>query len=232
MISTWIGYDPREERAFAVARKSIRRRVSKHMALRGLYLSVLRDAGLYTRPTEVREGRLWDVISEAPMATEFAISRFLVPHLGRKGWALFLDGDVMARADLWGLFRQADSSKACMVVKHQNYATSAMKMDNQVQSPYARKNWSSVMLWNCQHPGTRVLTPEYVNTKRGLWLHQFTWLDDRDIGELDHEWNHLVGVQPPNPRAKLAHFTNGCPDMPGYEHCEFADEWRAELARS
>jgi hypothetical protein len=41
----------------------------------------------------------------------------------------------------------------------------------------------------------------------------------------------LVGEYPPNPNAAVAHFTLGVPTMKGYEDCEFADEWRAELMR-
>ena len=225
----WVGYDSREQQAFGVACRSLRRHSPQTFGIVGLYLSLLQFAGLYTRGTGTRDGRLWDTISGAPMATEFAISRFLVPHIARKGWALFVDADVLARADMQALLACADKTKACMVVKHSHVPTSAIKMDGQVQTSYARKNWSSVVLWNCDHPGTRALTPEVVNRERGLWLHQFAWLDDSEIGELDPGWNHLVGELPPNPEAKIAHFTNGTPDMPGYENCEFAEEWRSEL---
>jgi hypothetical protein len=237
--SIWIGFDPRpaETQGFAVARGSIRRRLTVPIPINGVSLST-RHTRLYWRPMDRRNGQLWDVVSDAPMSTEFAISRFLVPHLARskllgaKGeWALFVDADVMARNNLCNLFKQADPSKVCMVVKHDHKPHSDIKMGGQVQTSYARKNWSSVVLWNCQHKGARHLTPELVNTKRGLWLHQFAWLDDNDIGELDPVWNHLVGEMPPNPDAKIAHFTAGVPAIPGYEQCEFADEWRHELER-
>jgi hypothetical protein len=229
--SIWVGFDPRpaEMQGFAVARQSIRRRLTQPIPIVGLRLDDLRRRGLYTRPTEIIDGRLWDVISAAPMSTEFAISRFLVPHLARTGWALFVDADVMARVNLCELFRQRDQSKACMVVKHADYMTGLTKMDGQIQTAYARKNWSSVVLWNCDHHATQLLTPTTVNERRGLWLHQFTWLEDDEIGELDPCWNHLVGDKPPDPNAKLVHFTNGTPNMPGHEHCEYADEWRDEL---
>ena len=36
------------------------------------------------------------------------------------------------------------------------------------------------------------LTPEYVNTKSGLELHRFHWLDSEDlISAIPHKWNHL-----------------------------------------
>lgn len=230
----WVGYDrrPAETQCFAVARNSIRRTLTAPIPIFGLDIEPLRAAGTYTRVHEQCRGQMWDIISDAPMSTEFAISRFLVPHLARHGWALFVDADVMARASLARLFEQADESKACMVVKH-DYTPKAAgtKMDGQIQTTYARKNWSSVVLWNCDHLGAKHLTPAVVNTARGLWLHQFTWLDDSDIGALDPCWNHLVGEMAPNKHAKLVHFTTGAPNMPGYEHCEFADEWRAELRR-
>lgn len=226
----WIGFDPRplEVQAFAVARRSIKRRLSENIPIYPLNMSALKEAELYVRPTERRNGQLWDVISNAPMSTAFAVSRFLVPYLAHSGWALFADCDVMARVDLVELFACADPDKACMVVKHNYKPKTDTKMEGQKQLAYPRKNWSSVVLWNCDHPKTKVLTPQVVNTERGLWLHQFSWLHDSDIGELDACWNHLVGDQPPNSAAKLVHFTNGSPNMPGHENCEFADEWRAE----
>jgi hypothetical protein len=227
--SIWIGFDPgtAETEAFAVARRSIRKWLSEPIQINMLSLHMLRTAGLYWRPTELRKGRLFDVISDAPMATEFAISRFLVPHIAESGLALFVDCDVMARVDIVQLFDAFEPSKACMVVKHDYSPKGTTKMEGQAQVPYARKNWSSVVLWNCDHPKVKVLTPDVVNAARGLWLHQFSWLHDDDIGVLDPCWNHLVGDCSPNPAAKLVHFTNGSPNMMGHEHCEFSEEWRA-----
>lgn len=224
----WIGFDPRpaEVEAFAVARQSIKRRLSEPIVIHSLNLTALRAAGLYWRPTSRQDGRLWDEISGAPMSTAFAISRFLVPYLAGRGWALFVDCDVMARVDLVELFALADPEKACMCVKHEYTPKAERKMDGQPQLAYARKNWSSVVLWNCEHPKTKFLTPEVINTVKGLSLHQFSWLEDDDIGSLDAGWNHLVGDSRPNPDAKLVHFTNGSPNMAGHEDCEFADEWR------
>jgi hypothetical protein len=228
----WVGYDPRpfEVEGFAVAQHSIYRRLSEEIPISGVRLDEVRARGLYQREVEMRDGRMFDPISQAPMSTEFAISRFLVPHLAKDGWALFVDCDVMARVDLVELFKQADPSKACMVVKHDYSPSNLTKMDGQTQTAYARKNWSSVVLWNCEHRGTRALTVDMVNTMRGLWLHQFTWLDDSDIGALDPHWNHLVGDNKRDPSAKLVHFTNGTPNINAYRDCEFASEWRTELA--
>jgi len=229
----FLGFDPRsaESQGFAVARHSIQSRLSKPAPIFGLALSELRAGGLYKRPTYKRGNRLWDGVSDAGMSTEFAISRFLVPYIAARGLALFADADVMARVDLMQLFECYEPGKACMVVKHDYTPKGDTKMQDQAQAPYARKNWSSVVLWNCDHPSAKRLTPAVVNESTGLWLHQFSWLDDDEIGELDPCWNHLVGELPPNPDAKLVHFTEGTPNMDGYENCEFADEWRKELTR-
>jgi len=238
--SVWIGFDPREAAAFAVARHSIR----SHQAVRftpttGLVLANLRTAGLYTRPTSRRGNQLWDDISDAPMATEFACSRFLVPHLARADqprgkkprWAVFMDCDMLIRTDLQNLFNACQWDKAVMVVKHDHRPENSVKMDGQMQTLYRRKNWSSVCAFNIDHPKNAALTPEYVNAVPGRTLHSFDWLDDHEIGELDPGWNHLVGHSEPNPDPHIVHFTDGIPSMPGYENCEFADEWRRALER-
>lgn len=228
--SIWIGFDPREAGAFAVARHSIERRLTAPIPIRGLVLGELRAAGLYTRPTEKRGAQLWDVISDAPMSTEFAVSRFIVPYLcNYEGWAIFVDADVMARENLVRLFDAGETSKAVQVVKHNFNPPEGVKMDGQIQTVYARKNWSSVMLINCAHPAHRALDLAALNSMTGRDLHGFKWLEDHQIGALDGRWNHLVGHSQ-NQYPAIVHFTDGTPEMPGFEDQPFADEWRAELA--
>jgi lipopolysaccharide biosynthesis glycosyltransferase len=229
--SIWIGFDPREADAFAVARESIKRRLNTPLPINGIVLDDMRGAGLYRRPTQRPNGKLWDEISEAAMSTEFAISRFLTPHLARDGWALFVDCDVMAMSNIEELFGLADPSKAVMCVKHNFAPPPGVKMDGQEQTRYARKNWSSVMLFNVKHPANKALTVELINTVPGRDLHRFCWLDDEDIGEIGPEWNWLVGHSSPNLEPKLIHYTDGIPSMRGYESQPFAAQWRAELSR-
>lgn len=237
--SIWIGFDPREAEAFAVARHSARVKMIAPVPILGLVLSNLRELGLYTRETQRVDNRLFDVISGAPMSTEFAISRFLVPHLAKKlyssfkgnaGWALFMDSDVLCRRSLEPLFRQADKKYAVLVVKHNFNPPAGIKMDGQAQTQYARKNWSSVMLFNCDHPANAALTPELVNAIPGRDLHRFCWLDDSEIGEIDASWNFLVGHHDRNVvDPSIVHFTDGIPTMSGYADCDFADEWNEQL---
>lgn len=236
--SIWVGFDKRESDAFAVCVKSISRRLSHDIEIRGVVLEDLIRNGLYTRPYEKRVNaagniQLWDCVSEWWMSTEFAVSRFAVPMLAQGGYALFLDCDMLARSDLVELFKVAESdpSKAVWCVKH-DHSVDGIKMDGQVQTAYARKNWSSVMVFNVDHPANRsTLGVKTLNSLPGRDLHRFCWLEDEQIGALPPEWNYLVGHTKSVSHPKLVHFTDGVPSMAGYESCEYANEWRVELAR-
>lgn len=231
-MKVFIGWDPREQDAWQVAAHSMRRRASIGLDIQPLMLRQLSGAGLYCRPTGIHQGRLWDGISAAPMATEFALTRFLVPQLaGYRGWALFCDCDFLWRDDVAELFAFADERYAVMVVPHAHRPAEAVKMDGQVQTSYARKNWSSLMLVNCAHLH-HAGTLDRVNRWPGLWLHQFRWLPDEAIGFLPESWNWLEGVSAAAPEPCAVHYTRGLPSMPGYERSAFADEWREELHAS
>lgn len=231
--SIYIGYDPREIDAYIVARETAKRN-ARPIPVHGLILQDLTTLGLYKRPIERLDGRLFDVISGKAMSTEFALTRFLVPHLAGAGWALFMDCDMMIRGNLSGLFNRVSrmTDKAVVCVKHDHRPSSSLKMDGQVQSGYPRKNWSSFMFFNCGHPSNQKLTLDLVNTAKGLDLHQFCWLEDHEIGEIGEEWNCLIGyTNPGHAEVMNAHFTEGIPSMPGHENDLFADEWRAELLK-
>jgi len=101
-----------------------------------------------------------------------------------------------------------------------------VKMDGQAQTKYARKNWSSMMLFNCDHPANKALTHELVNSVPGRDLHRFCWLTDDLIGALPPRCNVPIGEEV-NVDPAIAHFTLGTPDLPGYAHAPYADEWHA-----
>jgi hypothetical protein len=167
-------------------------------------------------------------------STEFSFSRFLVPYLmNYTGWALFMDCDMMVRADIAEVFALADDRCAVMATQHPEYTPIGdVKMSGVAQTPYRKKNWSSVMLFNCGHPGCQALTPEYVNTATGLALHQFTWLGDDDlIGEIPLEWNALVGETnyAYSENVKNVHWTLGGPYLDDYFYCDYSEEWRDNL---
>ena len=215
MLQIYIGYDPREAVAFDALAHSIRRRASVPVSIKPLVQKELRDAGLYTRergPTE---------------STEFSLTRFLVPALaGYRGWSLFMDCDMLCRADIAELFAMRQRDKAVSVVKHEYVPKTQRKFLDQVQTKYERKNWSSLMLFNNERCGA--LTADYVNAASGLELHRFKWVDDALIGDLPKAWNWLVTEYDYNPAAKLVHYTLGGPWFDAYRGCEYADEWFAE----
>jgi len=215
VLQVYVGFDPREAVAFDALAHSIRRRSSVPASIKPLVQKELRDAGLYTRergPTE---------------STEFSLTRFLVPALaGYQGWSLFMDCDMLCRADIAALFALRRPDKAVMVVKHDYVPKTQRKFLDQVQTKYPRKNWSSLMLFNNER--CRALTPDHVNSASGLELHRFAWIDDGAIGELPLEWNWLVDEYAHNPSAKIAHFTIGGPYFDEYRRCDYAAEWFAE----
>ena len=101
-------------------------------------------------------------------------------------------------------------------------------MRGQQQSKYPRKNWSSLIVWNCEHEANRMLTPYQVNNQPGRWLHTFAWLAAYEIGDIPHTWNWLEGHSPDWVVPKAVHFTRGTPDMPNMDP-PYADEWWSYL---
>ncbi len=228
MILVYIGYDAREHDAFLVAEASLRRHASEPIQVVPLCSGQLRAQRLLTRSVDSRGGRQYDLSSDAYQSTEFAVSRFLVPFLAQTGFAVFVDCDVVFTRDIVELLAEADSNKAVQVVKHEYAPCLNNKMDDQPQSAYHRKNWSSVMVWNCDHEANRRLTLDDVNKRRGLELHQFYWLHDSEIGDLNPAWNWLVGEQPKPPEVGVAHFTLGGPWVPGWQSTEHDEIWNNE----
>lgn len=226
--SIFVGYDPRETNNFVVSIRSARAQMKgDDIQIQGLVLDHMRRRGLYTRKTSINmEGQLWDNISQAPMSTEFACSRFLVPHLQKEGYAAFVDCDTMFLTDPAVLFDLVDPSKAVTCVKHNHVPTEAKKKTGEIQTKYNRKNWSSVMVFNCEHPSNQKLTVEMINTVPGRELHAFCWLEDDEIGELPATWNHLVGVNNiPDEQINLVHWTLGSPNIVARENTIYYDEF-------
>jgi hypothetical protein len=216
VLNIYIGYDPRESVAFYTLAHSILRRSSAPVSIAPLMQSQLKR--LYRRPRGPTE------------STEFSLTRFLVPALSEyQGWSLFMDCDMLCRADIAGLMQEAErqADKAVLVCKHDYVPRTQRKFLDQVQTRYARKNWSSVMLFN--NARCRSLSADYVNSASGLDLHRFAWTEDAAIGELPLEWNWLVGEYAYNAGARIVHFTIGGPYFEAYRDCDYADEWFAEF---
>lgn len=216
MIRIFIGYDRRAGHICDVFAHSILRRSSEPVSFSPLYLPAL--APLLNREISPLQ------------STEFSFSRFLVPHLcDYQGWALFFDNDMLMLDDVAKLWALRDDRHAVQVVKHAHRAEESTKFLGEKQTAYEKKNWSSVMLFNCAR--CTKLTPEYVSTASGLELHQFKWLSgDDEIGEIPHRWNHLVDYDPPAPAEEISnlHYTLGGPYYQEYRDCGYAGLWLAE----
>ena len=159
----------------------------------------------------------------------FIYSRFLVPYLcGFQGYALYVDGDMLCRDDIDKLVDEIDPFAAVSVIKHDYKTKFPIKYCGNKNEDYPKKNWSSVMFWDCGHIKNKRLTPEYIMTNTGSHLHRFEWLknDFTDlVGELPIEWNWLVSEYDYNADAKLVHFTIGTPCFHNFKDCDYADEW-------
>lgn len=221
-MRVYIGYDEREQAAVDVALRTLLKVSGIEAEL--LCADRLRDAGMLSRISDHR-GQHYDLVSNAPKSTSFAISRFLTPLLCQSGWALFTDCDVVYLRDPREMLAEIDPGKAVYVVKHEYTPNSLVKMDGQVQTNYQRKNWSSVALYNTSHPANRRLSLHDINTRPGRDLHAFYWLADEEIGSLSPQWNWLVGEKPKPGNVGIAHFTLGTPDMVGLENSAHAEIW-------
>lgn len=215
LLDIYIGYDSQERVAYHALCQSLIDHASRPVRLTPIALQTLR--GVHERERA------------AVQSTEFSFSRFLTPWLsGYRGWSLFMDCDMLLRADIAELFALADERYSVMVAKHDYTPRDTFKFLDNRQTIYPKKNWSSVVLFN--NSRCRALTPEYVETASGLALHQFKWLpNDEEIGDLPLEWNWLVGEYAFNADARIAHFTRGGPYFEAYADCDYAEEWR--LAR-
>jgi len=141
---------------------------------------------------------------------------------------MFCDCDMLFTADIAELFEFIDDKYAVMVVKHDHRPPEDAKMDGQSQDRYHRKNWSSVILWNCGHEANKSITPHLVNGKDGGWMHGFTWLEDSQIGSINETWNWLEGhneLPTISKYPKNIHFTRGGPWMPEWKDVTYAERW-------
>ena len=210
----FVGHDPREQEAFDVCKYSL-------VVRTGAKVEKLSSADIpeYTRPREEKQ------------STDFTYTRFLVPYLmGFKGWALFCDCDFLFLSDPSSIMIENDSLKdyPVSVCKHPQYTPNTkIKMDGIKQHSMWRKNWASLILFNCEHPSNKILTPDYVNTAEGRSMHQLSWLDDSEIGSIPLNWNvlddyYLIDY----PRA--IHYTDGGPWFENYQNTTYSDMWIRE----
>ena len=213
MIPVFIGYDPREAAVFHVCANSIIRNASQPVQIIPVALNLFKDY------KEIHQDG----------SNHFIYTRFLVPYLmDWTGHAIFIDGDMIVRDDITKLWSMRDPSKDVQVVKHDYKTRMPVKYMGAKNEDYPRKNWSSVIIWNCNSFPNRRLTPDYVMKSTGKHLHRFEWLDDARIGELPIEWNWLPDEFGPNENAKLLHYTLGAPCFHEFVDTPMNEVWHKE----
>lgn len=216
-INLIIGFDQRESVAYHVFSQSVIENTSTPVSIMPLAKNLLHNY------EEAHTDR----------SNDFIYTRFLTPYLNNfSGWAIFADGDMICQADLKELWDLRDESKAVLVVKHDYQTKNFKKYLGNINENYPRKNWSSLILWNCAHPKHKILTPEFVARETGKYLHRFSWLDDDDIGDLPLEWNWLAIEYPINLKAKIIHYTLGTPCFKEYAESDMSDIWFNYHSRS
>jgi hypothetical protein len=218
MLKVFIGYDPKESIAWHVHAHSIYSRSSIPISIIPLNLNNLKK--IYNRPIDPKQTNL------------FSFSRFLSPYLSDfDGFSVYFDCDMLMQVDIAELLIEAEINpgKAVYVVKHDYEPKDSSKYLGTKQLKYPRKNWSSMILWDCGHKSNACLTADYVEKSSPMHLHRFLWLKDEEIGELDKRWNWLIGEydSPPKNVANI-HWTLGGPYFNDYADADCADLWNKE----
>lgn len=222
MIRLFVGFDEKEALAYHVFSQS-----------------VIEHASVPVSFVPIHKGLIKGFDGKRDGTNAFTYSRYLVPMLcGFSGWAIFADGDMVCDTDikaLWELQHDNQIDKALCVVKHEydtknpvKYVGTSMQSDN---ASYPRKNWSSVILWNCGHFANRALTSEFVAAQSPQFLHRFEWLRDEQIGSLPTDWNYLVREYPPA-SPNLYHYTCGVPGIKFYADDAGSWKWHRALSNA
>jgi lipopolysaccharide biosynthesis glycosyltransferase len=213
IIPIFIGYDPREAIAYHTCVNSIIRNASRPVSIVPVALNLFKD---YNE-------------THTDGSNHFIYTRFLVPYLmGFTGSAIFIDGDMIVRGDIAELWDMRNPYMDVQVVKHNYKTRMPTKYLGAKNEDYPRKNWSSVILWNCSNWPNRRLTPEFIQKSTGSELHRFSWIDDSRIGELPIEWNWLPDEFGPNANAKLLHYTLGTPCFNEFADTPQNEDWHQE----
>lgn len=215
----YIGFDSSnygQQLAYEVCKRSVRK-YNQEISITPLVLQDLQEQGIFTREVD-------------PLAsTEFTYTRFLVPYLSNyQGLAIFCDSDFLWRCNINEVFNFIDDTEALSCVQHDYTPSSSLKMDGKVQTVYPRKNWSSLMVFNCSHQDCHRLTLENVNHQTPKYLHRFEWCDDQNLGSVPLSYNYLIGYYNSGD-LKALHFTDGGPWHKDHRHVDYADEWLSFL---
>lgn len=191
-LRVFVGMDERQPLAYTVCRSSIERHAKSRVLVEPIRFDWI--------PGMKRRG-----------LTQFTFARYMVPWLcGYEGRAIFMDGDIIVRADVHELAESIQEGEVAAVAKH-----------------VARFEWPSVMVfsnWRC-----KALTLEYVNDEANK-PHSLEWA--APLGTLPEEWNHCVGYEDHREDAKLIHFTAGIPCWKETDGSPHAEKWAEEFQHS
>jgi|TARA_R100000353_G_scaffold174328_2_gene142066 hypothetical protein len=211
-MKIFIGHDSRYPQATEVCERSI---IDHNPDLKDqihfLDKEILKQSELYGRK---------DLPGES---TEFSFTRFYIPMLcNYDGIAMFCDNDFLWQCDPTEMIKYLGDNDIA-VVQHEDYNVTKNKMDGIENKSYPRKNWSSLIIYNCsklQH-----LTKEYLDNATAAQLHELRWA--KNIGSIPPKYNWLVGLYENCGCTQLKglHFTEGGPWFDKYKNCEFSEEW-------
>jgi lipopolysaccharide biosynthesis glycosyltransferase len=220
-ITIYIGYDSAnygQQLAHDVCKKSIQK-YNTDIKIKTLIKSELEKSGDFIR--EQSDG-----------STEFTYTRFLAPHLNNfEGYAIFCDSDFLWQCDPAETLQYLEEGQAAACVQHEYVDCHGKeKMDGQKQEWYPRKNWSSLIIFDCAHSSCKKLTKEAVATESPAWLHRLSWADDSEIGSIPLSYNYLVDYYNlPVKEIKAFHFTDGGPWHALYQDVQYGDLWAEYL---
>jgi lipopolysaccharide biosynthesis glycosyltransferase len=210
-VKIWIGLDSSHTDVYDICKFSIETNTTEKLPIYPINKYTVSEYRRNVDPTE---------------STDFSFARFFVPYCSNfNGISIFLDGDFLFLDDIKNLLDLYDERYAIMCCKHEYTPKTSVKMDGKIQTTFPKKNWSSLMIFNNEHPKIKTLSPGTINFQSGKFLHQFKFLEDDDIGSLPIQWNWLVGwyKEPSDGSPKALHFTEGGPWLNGYETVEYSD---------
>jgi len=225
VYNIYIGYDPNNgnDLAWEVCKRSILENTKYPDELNIIKLDKLelQELGYYKRnDTGIDKG-----------SNNFTYTKFFIPFLNNyKGYALFCDSDFIWKSDVYEFIEQnINDEYAISCVKHKCYTKKKclgnQKMDGQIQRWYPRKNWTSLILFNCANVKCKLLDFPLLNKANPRWLQGLQWASsfdekmekdieseiDHNIGSLSYHYNFLFGYYKDIDNAKAIHLTEGGP---------------------
>ena len=135
---------------------------------------------------------------------------------------MFCDSDFLWNCSITEILEFHDEKYAISCVQHDYAPRNTTKMDGLAQTSYPRKNWSSLMVFNCEHIDTKNLSIECVNTNSPKYLHRMEWTGE--VGRIPITYNWLEGDYSGCTNPKAIHFTNGGPWHETWDG-DYSEKW-------